>query len=287
MTEYNRYVLACIDGSSLGEAVCDYSSWIAKTVAAPLKFLHTIEHVNTPAVADLTGTIGLGASEDLLNELTSVEQNRSKLLIEQGNRMLKAAKQRAMDNDVNDIETRQRHGSLAESLVDLEQEIRVLVVGIRGELHDKDPESIGTQLETTVRSLHKPILVVNKTFTEPKSAMLAFDGSDAAEKALNMVASSPLFSSMPIDLVFVGSRNDKIELEVKAAAEKLTSAGRTVKTVFLEGEVHEALSNYQLEQNIDLTIMGAFSHNRVRDFLVGSFTAKMLEKTQRPLLLLR
>lgn len=287
MTDYNRYVLACIDGSSLGEAICDYSSWIAKTVAAPLKFLHTIEHVNTPAVADLTGTIGLGASEDLLNELTSVEQSRSKLLIEQGNRMLKAAKQRVIDDGINDVEIHQRHGSLAESLVDLESEIRVLVVGIRGELHDNDPKAIGTQLETTVRSLHKPILVVNRSFAEPQSAMLAFDGSEAAEKALNMVASSPLFSQMPIDIVYVGNRNDKIELLVNAAAEKLNSAGRRVKTVFLDGDTEEALSSYQVEQDIDLTIMGAFSHNRVRDFLLGSFTAKMLEKTQRPLLLLR
>ncbi|PKM01288.1 MAG: universal stress protein UspA, partial [Gammaproteobacteria bacterium HGW-Gammaproteobacteria-7] len=39
--------------------------------------------------------------------------------------------------------------------------------------------------------------------------------------------------------------------------------------------------------DIDLTLMGAFSHSRIRGFLVGSFTAKMMAKTQRPLQLLR
>jgi nucleotide-binding universal stress UspA family protein len=47
------------------------------------------------------------------------------------------------------------------------------------------------------------------------------------------------------------------------------------------------LANYQVEKNIDLMVMGAFGHSRIREILLGSFTAKMLEKTQRPLLLLR
>ena len=43
----------------------------------------------------------------------------------------------------------------------------------------------------------------------------------------------------------------------------------------------------QIENDIELTLMGAFSHNRFRDLLLGSFTAKMLAATNRPLLLLR
>jgi nucleotide-binding universal stress UspA family protein len=33
--------------------------------------------------------------------------------------------------------------------------------------------------------------------------------------------------------------------------------------------------------------MGAFSHNRLRELVFGSFTMKMLLNTQQPLLLLR
>ncbi len=282
-----QFVLSCVDGSKYSEAVCDYAAWIAKSVDAPLKFLHTIEHTNVPAVADLTGAIGLGASEDLLNELTEVEQNRSRLLIEKGNLMLKASKQRAQEKGVKTIEIRQRHGSLSESLVEMEQQIRLLVVGIRGENHESDEAGVGAQLETTVRSLHKPILVVNKAFSEPKKIMLAYDGSEAAQKALSMVASSPLFKSTPCHLVHVGDDNASVDRMLNDAADKLTQSGIDVTTVKLNGAIEEALSNYQAQEDIDLTLMGAFSHNRVRDFLLGSFTAKMLQKTQRPLLLLR
>jgi len=283
-----KMVLSCIDGSSFSEAVCDYSTWIAKTVEAPLTFLHTIEQPKVPAVADLSGAIGLGASEDLLNELTAVEQTRGKLLIEKGNVMLQAAKQKASEAQVSDIKTRQRHGTLSEALVELEDSIRVLVVGISGEQHE-NKVGVGTQLETIIRSLHKPILVVNKPFSMPKKIMLAYDGGDAAKKALDMIMSSPLFKTTPCHLVHVVSDENHIanDAVLQEAEAKLKAIGVDVTSATLTGKIEEVLAEYQASNDIDLTLMGAFSHNRLRDFLLGSFTAKMLETTQRPLLLLR
>jgi len=283
-----KMVLSCIDGSSFSEAVCDYSTWIAKTVEAPLTFLHTIEQPKVPAVGGFSGVIGLGASEEILNELTACEQTRVKLLIEKGNVMLQAAKQKASEAQVSDIKTRQRHGTLSEALVELEDSIRVLVVGISGEQHE-NKVGVGTQLETIIRSLHKPILVVNKPFSMPKKIMLAYDGGDAAKKALDMIMSSPLFKTTPCHLVHVVSDENHIanDAVLQEAEAKLKAIGVDVTSATLTGKIEEVLAEYQASNDIDLTLMGAFSHNRLRDFLLGSFTAKMLETTQRPLLLLR
>ena len=282
-----KMVLACIDGSQFSQAVCDYAVWIAKAVSAPLKLLHTIEHSKTAAVADLTGAIGLGASEDLLNELTQVEQERSRLLIKKGNAMLLAAKEKALSHGVEEVQTRQRHGALAETLIELEDQIGALVLGIQGENHEQDQAGIGAQLETTIRALHKPILVVNKEFSIPKQIMLAYDGSDACKKALLMVAESPLFESIPCHIVHVSESKDQAQELLASAKETLLHYGREVMTAHLPGMIEESLATYQAEHNIDLMLMGAFSHNRFRDFLLGSFTAKMLQSTQKPLLLLR
>lgn len=287
----NPCVLSCIDGATFSEAVCDYAAWIAKAVSAPITFLHAIEQLNTPAVSDLTGAIGLGASEELLDELISVEQNRTRLLIKKGNIMLESAKKRATQQGVESISLRQRHGSLIETLVDMEEQIRVLVVGIRGEQHAEDTSGIGNQLEAIIRSLHKPILVVNKPFTLPKTIMLAYDGSDAANKALDMVASSPLFSNMPCHLVRVTTRvtaeKTSHDTLLTDASRRLAANGIDVTTAVIDGKIEDALADYQASHGIDLTLMGAFSHTKVRHLLLGSFTAKMLVKTQQPLLLLR
>ncbi len=283
-TNDNRVVLSCIDGSSVSKAVCDYSSWIAKKVSAPLKLLHAIEHSHNPAVSDFTGAIGLGSQEDLLNELTELEQNRGRLLIKKGQLMLNGAKERVCMAGVEFPELCQRHGSLAETLIELEEDIRVLVMGIRGEAHEQEFMGIGTQLETVIRSLHRPILVVNTDFTEPENIMLAYDGSEACRKALGMVASSPLFKDITCHIVHVGDKGKDLLEEASAI---LIKADLDVISAQLSGSTEEVLAQYQTEKHIDLMIMGAFSHNRVRDFLLGSFTAKMLTTTQRPLLLLR
>ncbi len=281
------YVLACIDGSSYSEAVCDYANWIADTVAAPLHLLHTVEHSRAPATADLSGAIGLGASEDLLSELTELEQNRSRLLLKKGTVMLNAARARAEAAGIPEIHTVQRHGPLSEALVDLEDSTRVLVVGIRGENHADGQHGIGMQLEGLIRALHKPILVVNGSFRPVRNVMLAYDGGVAADKALQLVASSPLFRDAKCHLVHVGDESDEQDPILKKGAAALADAGLTFTSVHLRGKSLEALSRYQTEHAIDLTVMGAFGHTRLRHFLLGSFTAQMLDRTEQPLLLLR
>jgi nucleotide-binding universal stress UspA family protein len=75
---------------------------------------------------------------------------------------------------------------------------------------------------------------------------------------------------------------------LETAASKLTKAGGIeVITQILPGKPDQALCEYQDKHDIDMTVMGAFSHTRIHDLLLGSFTAKMLLNTHKPLLLLR
>ncbi|OQK18519.1 universal stress protein UspA [Methyloprofundus sedimenti] len=280
-----QLVLACIDGSAISSAVCDYSAWIAQRVNAPLKLLHNIEHQETPVVSDLTGNIGLGSQEHLLEELTQLEQQRSKLLMQKGKLILEAAKERVQLAGISDPITAKRHGSVVESLIDLEDNIRVLVLGVRGEDHEKQKGKIGSHLEMMIRAIRRPILVVNTDFKKPDTIMLAYDGSEAAEKAVDMVAISPLYKGLTCHLVCVSNIAEEL---IQQATEKLKkTVDLNLITAALKGKAEQELCIYQENHNIDLTIMGAFSHTRLHEILLGSFTVKMLLKTKKPLLLLR
>ena len=159
-----------------------------------------------------------------------------------------------------------------------------MVLGIRGETGDANQTAVGTQIESVIRALHRPILIVNQAYSEPKKVMLAYDGSPASAKALNMLASSPLFKTTECHVLHVGREDDAL---LKTAKFTLEAAEINCVTKNMEGKIEDVIIQYQNDNDIDLTIMGAFSHHRLRDLLLGSFTAKMLEKTQRPLLLLR
>jgi nucleotide-binding universal stress UspA family protein len=287
MKEIRGTVLACVDGSKFSRAVVDYASWISKTVGNPLRLLHNIESRRSPAV-DLSGNLELGVRESLLEELTELESKSNKILMEQGALMLGEAKARALSQGTEDIHTVQRRGSLAESLIEMEEEIRVLVMGIRGEDHDEAGHELGSQLETVIRGMHRPVLVVNHEFvSSPTRIMLAYDESEAARKALDMASTSPLYKGMHCHICHV-ERSGKVDGNMlDAAKDQLEAAGLGVSVAFLRGQVDAALLDYQRANDIEMTVMGAFGHGRLRELLLGSTTIKMLQNSKIPLLLLR
>jgi nucleotide-binding universal stress UspA family protein len=219
--------------------------------------------------------------------LTELEQQRNKLEIQKGRQMLDSVKERAEKAGLVTPQAVQRHGTLIESLIEIEEETRVVVLGIRGEAHEEDTRHLGAHLESLVRSVHRPIFVVNREYVEPKAVMLAYDGSACCLKALDMVKTSPLFESLPIHVVHVAKDEAKGEALVAEAKSSLEAANRHVFTEVLMGDPTDALCQYQQLHQLDLTVMGAFSHNRLRELVFGSFTMQMLLNTDKPLLLLR
>jgi len=280
-------VMAAIDGSQFSEAVCDAAAWASRALGAPLTFLHVVNNHPQTAEADLTGTIGLGSREHLLEELSHLDEQRAKVAQEQGRLMLKAARERAVADGEAEPATRQRNGTLVETLEELEGEIRLLVVGKRGATAHQAREHLGSNLERVVRTLHRPILMVPEAFTAPERVMIAFDGSKTTRKGVEMLAQSPLFDGVPVHVVIVGAETGDNRSQLDWALATLRDAGHEAEGAIRAGEVEAALSAYQQEQGIELLVMGAYGHSRIRHLLVGSTTTAMLRKTTIPVLLLR
>lgn len=280
-------VLACIDGSTYSPAVCDAAVWSAQRMEAPLKFLHVLAKEQGPPPADLSGSIGLGARETLLEELAALDEKRGKLAREQGRQLLVATRERAAAAGMAETEGLQRLGGLVETLTELEDGIRLLVLGKRGEAAQVASEHLGSHLERVIRALQRPTLVTTREFHPPQRVMLAYDGSATARKGLEMVAKSPLFKGLPCHLVMVAAETAENRAELVLAQETLELAGFEVPTALLPGDAENELSRYQQEQGIEMMIMGAYGHSRIRHLLIGSTTTAMLRKSAIPLLLLR
>jgi len=280
-------VMAAIDGSAFSEGVCDYAAWASRALGAPLTFLHVNDNHPQTAEADLSGNIGLGSRERLLEELSQLDEQRAKVAQEQGRLMLQAARERAIEDGVAESGTRQRNGTLVETLEELADEIRLLVVGKRGEAAHQDSGHLGSNLERVVRSLHRPILMVPASFKPPSRVMLAFDGSKTTRKGVEMLAKSPLFEGVPVHVVIVGAETGDNRSQLDWALTTLGEAGHAAEGAIRAGEVEATLHAYQAEQGIDLLVMGAYGHSRIRHLLVGSTTSEMLRKSHIPVLLLR
>ena len=282
-----KKVLACIDASPYAQAVCDYAAWAAKKLDVAMSVIHVLDKSAKPATTDLSGSIGLGTQEALLAQLAELDEKHGKLTMESGRIMLDAAKARAEAAGVNAVDERLRHGQLVETLSELEDETRLLVLGKRG-LRSADAHGhMGLHVERVIRTLHKPILLTQQAYTEPKSIMLAFDGSATALKGLEMLAASPLGKGLPVHLVMAGAITAATEAQMDTAATILRNAGFTTSVVIVGGEPETVLHQYQQEHNIDLLVMGAYGHSRIRQFIVGSTTTAMISKAKCSLLILR
>lgn len=281
-------VIACIDGSKVTLAVCDASSWAAQQLDAPVTLLHVLDKSAYPTETNLSGNIGLGTREHLLAEMVELEARRGKLALEQGKYMLQEAKIRVVEKQPSRmVATLQRHGDLVETLLEQESHARLVVMGRQGEQHQDQAQAIGSHLENVIRTLKQPMLVVMDEFTAPTRFMIAYDGSITAKKALNQVLTSPLLKGLECHLVMVSDDQSLATAELALVAESLIAADFNVVTAVCQGEVQTALEIYQLEHQIDLMVMGAYGHSRIRKFFVGSNTTRMISKSHIPLLLLR
>ncbi|MFI3186289.1 MAG: universal stress protein [Methylococcaceae bacterium] len=70
---------------------------------------------------------------------------------------------------------------------------------------------------------------------------------------------------------------------LQPVADKLTnSGGIEVISKILLGKSDQLLCEYQDKHAIDMTVMGAFSHTRIHDLLLSSFTVKILTQAHKP-----
>ncbi|WP_029895968.1 universal stress protein [Desulfohalovibrio reitneri] len=285
-------IIACIDGSSAASAVCDAAVWAHGRLGAPLRMLHVLDKDEFPRVdesgrSDLSGSIGLGSREQLREELVELDRKRSRLALQQGKHLLEAAGQRVQDAGADEVNLTQRHGTLVESLAELEPTTRMVVIGRHGEAHQEVSGAIGSHLENVIRTVKRPVFVALPGFSEPQSYMIAYDGSPTAKKALAAVAKSDLLTGLKAHVVMVGTDNTANRAALDEARHTLSAGGQHIRTAIIGGDVNPALLDYRREHGLDLLVMGAYGHSRIRRFLVGSTTTAMLTASESPLLLLR
>ncbi|ODC03176.1 universal stress protein UspA [Terasakiispira papahanaumokuakeensis] len=282
-------VIACIDGSSMAPGVCDAASWASQQLNCPLSLLHVLDKSEFPTASqhNLSGNLGLDTQTHLLEKMVELDEQRNRLALEQGKLMLNEAQARASRAGAQQISTRQRHGNLVETLTADQNDMRLLVMGRQGEAHDKMSETIGSQLESVIRTITQPILIALPEFTAPERIMFAYDGSATAHKALTTLAGSPLFKGLACHLVMVNTDTDEHRKSLAEGLGVLEAAGFKCESALLQGDIHQALREYRETHHIDLLVMGAYGHSRIRQFLVGSTTTSMISRSQIPLLLLR
>lgn len=287
MEDRDMTVLASIDASAYAPSICDHAAWFATRLGASVTLLHVIDRGEIArARIDLSGSVGLGASETLLEELASADEAQARLAQQHGRALLEGAAERLRKAGASNVATLHRHGEVAETVIALEQQADLVVIGKRGESGNFAEGHLGSKVERVVRASVRPILAVPRVFMPITRIVVAFDGGDSAKKALNFVALSAAFAAIPVQVIVVGDANPQTQQHMDAARGAL-AARSNAAVERVGGEVEIALRGAIREKAGDLLVMGAYGHSRIRELIVGSTTTTMLRTCKVPLLLFR
>ena len=283
-----EHVLACIDGSAVTGSVCDYAAWYASKLDISVALLH-VSDVAASVRRDLSGAIGINSRQSLLDELSELDEQRAQVVNSYSNALVQDAKSHIQSGfkDIN-VCIYQRRGKLLPAIEYFQAKNRAIVMGRRGEDHKNSRINIGSQIETVARASNIPVLICSEKFKEPQSYIVAFDGSKTAMNAIQMLAKSNLLKGLQGHIVMVGHDNEASRKSLEDATAQLTTAGFNVDAHQLsELDAVDGLLGFQLDNNIDIIVVGAYGRSKLQHLFLGSTTTEIIASTLSPVLLVR
>jgi nucleotide-binding universal stress UspA family protein len=280
-------IMAMVDGSIYAQSVCDHTAWLAQKTNASVDLVHVLAEQQSAAddVSNLSGSIGFGARTALMEELVELDSQKAKLSHKIGRAILDEAKIRMHDDGIEAVTTRLRNGNIVETVEDSDQGADLIVIGKRGIAAEHDMLHLGINLERVVRSSLKPVLVASRVFKPINRLLVAYDGGNSVNKAIEHLANSVVFKDIDCQLLAVGSESSKGAQKIQKAAEQLRNVGLSVDVDIEQGQPEEVISRHVETDGFDLLVMGGYGHSHIRNLFVGSTTSAMLASCKIPVLL--
>ncbi|OFX01552.1 MAG: hypothetical protein A3E78_08890 [Alphaproteobacteria bacterium RIFCSPHIGHO2_12_FULL_63_12] len=285
-----KKIIAPIQNIETAEGALKTAIAIARRHKAHIDALHIRQRPNVPAGGYYpVGVVFVDEHLAEFKEMLEAEASKLKEIFDrvmsaEGVRTVAAAAHR--DESGATASWRDQQGILPFDLSAAARVCDLVVFGRRdGEISYPDANLI----EEAIFQSGRPVLIapVGKLERTPRRILVAWNGGREAARALS--SAMPLFEETDAALVLsIGALPSDLEGPEKAA-ELLRLHG--VKAEALRraatdgGASEEELLAAARDWKADLIVMGAYSHSRWRELVLGGFTRKLLKQSEFPLFL--
>ncbi len=284
-------ILLCTDGSVFSQSSYHYAAWLAPRLDAEITLLYVtdVRSQKVASTGNLSGSIGIDASKELLNKLVELEHEKAKINHQRAKLILEDAKQFFQAANIQNVNLIHETGFLVDIFHQFEATADLIILGKRGEAAEFASGHLGANTERIVRASHKPCFVTSRQFKPIEKLLFAFDGSKSGHKMLDFLVQSPVFEGLELHLLTIAKKaGDPAAIaRLNEAEQKAKSAGFNPVRQLLEGNSETAIANYITQHDISLLLMGAYGHSRIRHLVIGSTTAQTLRSSNIPVLLFR
>ena len=285
-----KKIFAPIQNVETAEAALKTAIALARRHKAHIDALHIRQRPNVPAGGYYP--VGVIFVDEHLAELKEALDAEAARLKETFDRVMKAESVQILspgahrDDAGATASWRDQQGILP---FDLSAAARVSDVIVFGRTERELAYPDASLIEEAIFQSGRPVLIApaGKFGRTPRRILVAWNGGREAARAL--AAAMPLFEETDAALVVsIGAIPSDLEGPEKAAELlRLHGVKAEAQRRALEGgaSAEDELLAVAREWRADLVVMGAYSHSRWRQLVLGGFTRKMLKQAEYPLFL--
>ncbi len=275
-------ILIAVDGSDFSKTALAYGIYIGKKLGARLIGLHVldIKIIQGPLLNEIAFYSGLPAYYEFLPKIEEAMQKRAEKIL--------GDFKGTCENAGVPFELRMAKGLIDEMIIAEGENADWTLLAQRGEhYHLSQGMLLGTTAEGVARKSTKPVLIAPRVFHEIESMGLAYDGSGPAQRALIMAGKLSEKTKWPLTVITITDDPgvaDKLSSRIESTLEAFDI---DFEGITLKGREDREILNFIRQGAVELMIMGAFGHRRIRELLLGSTTSHIIRNSTIPVLLTR
>lgn len=270
-------ILIATDGSQQSEAAVEYGAWLAGHTGARVTALYVID------ARRFAGHFVRHFSEVLQSTPSpGFRQRVREYYHARGQEALERASVLCERYDVfcrKQLET----GNVVKILSERAATADLLVLGQHGEDEERETGFLGSVAEKLVRGVRKPVLLAQPPFRELRRALLAYDGSPAAQRAMRALAPLAAALDMEVDAVELVEANEPTTALIEVP-KFFKDYPVHLSTHYLVGDSLRVILDHVEETESDLLVMGAYADCTVESTSLGSTTEYLMRNSPVPVL---
>ncbi|MCR4438942.1 MAG: universal stress protein [bacterium] len=276
-----KRILLPVDGSEYTNSVVKHGIDLARRFGARVRLLSVVD------VRVFEWVLSVGADGFVPVLPAPGYQEESRKLLEKKAQAVLDKCARALESEGIPHEAETLGGSPVEIICERANLVDLIIMGNRGEYARWATTMLGATLEAVTRHVSKPIMIVQQRFRNVQRMLAAYDGSEHANRALQLAGFFAEYLGAKITVVHV---SDDRELSTRICAEGvhyLQAYRAEVDSAWLSGRPDAAVIDLAAKGKYDLIVMGAYGHSRIREAILGSTTVQIMRKSPVPVLMVK
>lgn len=281
-----KSILIAIDDSASSRSALDVAVEIGKLTQAKLKGLYIEDALR---LGEWRPLVSAGTKVTSSSQQSSREQlDLANQLVEEGDKLEKLFESRKKEAHLEGYFSRTR-GLIDEMVIEAAKTVDLVVIGRRGTEMGEYSNEPGPTTENLLRKTTKPVIVVPPGGKLSKNILIAYDGSETAQRALSTGAKFATLLKSPIEVICVSEEEVNAGKNLVEAREFL--APYKLETCFEHKtgsfQPSYAIREEALKLKAGLIALGAFGPHKLLELVFGSTTKSVIMQSTCPVLLCR